>query len=133
METATKYLISDIMTTNLVLLNKSDDLSKAFVLFDKHKIRHLPVMDGDQLIGIISKSDLNKMKPDSKIAVEDLMKFPTAVSPNDSIVTVAKIISDAEYHSLPVIEKGKLLGIVTTTDIIKYLIEIKGDQKKLNH
>jgi len=48
---------------------------------------------------------------------------PRSVSPDSTIREVAEIFSEEEYHALPVIEDGQLKGIVTTTDVIKYMLE----------
>ena len=50
--------IATIMSKNVVKLNLSDDLTKAEMLFKKHKIRHIPVVDGPMIIGMLSYTDL---------------------------------------------------------------------------
>lgn len=53
--------ISQIMTTELILLNLTDDLYKAEKLFKKHKIRHLPVVSGKKIVGILSYTDYSEL------------------------------------------------------------------------
>ena len=53
-----KVPVSTIMTKNVVKLNLSDDLTKAEILFKKHHIRHIPVVNGNRIIGMLSYSDL---------------------------------------------------------------------------
>ncbi|MGB5555713.1 MAG: CBS domain-containing protein [Flavobacteriaceae bacterium] len=131
--------ISSIMTTNLVLLNTTDGLDKAEHLFKKHKIRHIPVVDGGKIKGMLSLTDLLRISfvdgayedEDSvETVVYDMFTIPQvmakhvqSVTPDATIKEVAEILSKKEYHALPVVQNEKLVGIVTTTDLIKYLLD----------
>jgi CBS domain-containing protein len=130
--------ISTIMTTNLVKINLTDDLTKAEMLFKKHKVRHIPVVSGLKIIGMLSYTDLLRISfvdavdDDSDVVdvtvynmftVEQVMaKKLVTVTPETSIKEVAEILSTREFHALPVCEGDLVVGIVTTTDLIKYLI-----------
>lgn len=132
--------ISTIMTKNVVKLNTSDDLTKAEQLFKKHHIRHIPVVNGNKIIGMLSYTDLLRISfadavddDDSEVidttvynmfTVEQVMaKNLVKVSPDNTIKETAEILSKNEFHALPVCEDDLLVGIVTTTDLIKYLID----------
>jgi len=131
--------VSSIMTTNIIKLNLSDDLSKAEEIFKNHKIRHIPVVDGDEMVGILSYSDLLRVSyadvaDDDAENIESIVfnmfsipqvmtKNITVVTPETSIKDAAKILSEKEFHALPVCKSKSLVGIVTTTDLIKYLLE----------
>lgn len=130
--------ISTIMTTNVIKINLTDDLTKAEMLFKKHKVRHIPVVSGQKILGMLSYTDLLRISfvdavdDDSDVVdvtvynmftVEQVMaKKLVTVSPETSIKEVAEILSKREFHALPVCEGDLLVGIVTTTDLIKYLI-----------
>lgn len=130
--------ISTIMTTNLIKINLTDDLTKAEMLFKKHKVRHIPVVSGLKIIGMLSYTDLLRISfvdavdDDSDVVdvtvynmftIEQVMaKKLVTVTPETSIKEVAEILSTREFHALPVCEGDLLVGIVTTTDLIKYLI-----------
>lgn len=130
--------ISTIMTTNLIKINLTDDLTKAEMLFKKHKVRHIPVVSGLKIIGMLSYTDLLRISfvdavdDDSDVVdvtvynmftIEQVMaKKLVTVTPETSIKEVADILSTREFHALPVCEGDLLVGIVTTTDLIKYLI-----------
>ena len=130
--------ISTIMTTNLIKINLTDDLTKAEMLFKKHKVRHIPVVSGLKIIGMLSYTDLLRISfvdavdDDSDVVdvtvynmftIEQVMaKKLVTVAPETSIKEVAEILSTREFHALPVCEGDLLVGIVTTTDLIKYLI-----------
>lgn len=130
--------ISSIMTENVVKLNINDSLSKAEQLFKKHHIRHLPVVSGSQVVGILSYTDLLKVamvdyaEDDSEIvtttynlfSLEQVMtKDIVSVVSYTSIREVAQIFLENDFRALPVFYQDKLVGIVTTTDIIKYLLD----------
>lgn len=130
--------VSAIMTKNIVKLNLSDDLTKAEALFKKHKIRHIPVVNSDEIVGILSYTDLLRVSyadaadDDAKdvesivfnmFTVKQVMsKDIVVISPETTIHQAAEILSKNEFHALPVCENGVLLGIVTTTDLIRYLL-----------
>jgi len=130
--------ISTIMTSNLVKLNLTDDLTKAEKLFKKHKIRHIPVVSGDKILGILSYTDLMRISfvdavdDDSEVVettvynlftLEQVMaKNVTTVSPKTTIKEVAEILSNQEFHALPICEGDTIVGIVTTTDLLKYML-----------
>jgi len=133
-----RVAVSKIMTDNLVKLNLNDSLTKAESLFKKNKIRHLPVVSGDEIVGMLSYTDLLRISfadatDESGDSVETtvydmftLEQVMTSqvktVNAEDNIKDVAEIFTTAEFHALPVVENNKLVGIVTTTDIIKYLV-----------
>lgn len=131
--------VSDIMTTNIVKLNVTDNLTKAESLFKKHKIRHIPVVSSDKIIGMLSYTDLLRISFADAIdddedvvdvtvynmfSVEQVMaKNLVKISPETTIKETAEILSKQEFHALPVVNGDLLVGIVTTTDLIKYLID----------
>lgn len=131
--------ISQIMTKNLVKLNLNDNLTKAASLFKKNKIRHIPIVSGDKIVGMLSYTDLLRISfadatDDDGGSVEttvyDMFTLEQVMThnvktlqANDFVKDAASIFTTAEFHALPVIEGEKLVGIVTTTDIIKYLLD----------
>ncbi len=131
--------VSTIMTKNVVKLNSTDDLTKADFLFKKHKIRHIPVVNGNVIIGILSYTDLLKISFVDAIddndevidatvynmfTVEQVMaKNLITITPETTIKQAAEILSSKEFHALPIVEGNLLVGILTTTDLIKYLVE----------
>ncbi|MBS4040856.1 MAG: CBS domain-containing protein [Flavobacteriales bacterium] len=130
--------ISSIMTTNVVKINISDDLTKAEHLFKKHHIRHIPVVSGNTIVGMLSYTDLLRISfvdavdEDADVVdvtvynmftVEQVMtKKLVTISPETTIKEAAEILATHEFHALPVVHDQLLVGIVTTTDVIKYLL-----------
>ena len=131
--------VSTIMSSNVIKLNLTDDLTKAESLFKKHHIRHIPVVNGNHIVGMLSYTDLlrisfadavddDELEIDSTVynmfSVEQVMaRNLVKVSPDTTIKEVAEILSKREFHALPVVLDELLVGIVTTTDLIKYLID----------
>ena len=131
--------VSKIMTTHLITLNVTDGLDKAESLFKKHHIRHIPVVEGEKIVGMLSLTDLLRISfADGAFQDEDavdtvvynmfsvrqvMAKNLISVSPETHIKEVAEILAKKEFHALPVVDDNKLVGIVTTTDLIKYLLD----------
>lgn len=131
--------VSAIMTKDVITLNHTDDLETAERLFKSKKIRHIPVVSGDAIIGMLSYTDLLRISfadatDDDDDSVESVVynmftieqvmaSNLVKVSSNVTIKEVAEILAKKEFHALPVVDDEKLVGIVTTTDLINYLIE----------
>jgi CBS domain-containing protein len=127
------------MTAPVITLKKHDSLEKAERLFKKHHIRHIPVVSDDVVVGMLSYTDLLRLSfadiTDSVDTDADAMVYNMfsikqvmkrniiTVSSSNSIKEVAEILASKEFHALPVVDNNKLVGIVTTTDLIKYLLK----------
>ncbi len=131
-------LIKDVMTTQLITSRETDSLDKARKLFDKNQIRHIIVVRDEKLVGILSNHDLmrvsfgNTYGDDQQnvddaivnmLTVKDVMRHnPIFISPNDPVEDAIFILLNRRFHSLPVVENNKIVGIVTTTDFLKLLV-----------
>lgn len=135
-----KVPVEEIMTKELTTLTLSDSLYDAERLFKKHKIRHIPIVKGDKLIGVLSYSDLIKISyvdvvEDESVdmpsvvydmySIEQLMaKVVVSALPTATVKEVTEILSKQSYHSIPIVDQlGHLKGIVTTTDLLKYFLK----------
>jgi len=129
--------VSEIMSTDLVTLNTIDTLEVAEKLFKKHNIKHIPVVNNKEVIGMLSYSDLLRISfadvTDDEKNVEAfvydlftiaqvMVKDVYIIPPYATIKEVAELLAKKSFHALPVVEDKELVGIVTTTDLIKYLI-----------
>mgnify|MGYP003659180688 FL=1 len=131
--------VSAIMTKDLITINHSDDLTTAESLFKKHSIRHIPVVNGSEIIGMLSYTDLLRISyadavyedetdVDSMVynmfTIEQVMaKKLVQVNSQTTIKEVAEILAVNGFHALPIVDDNELVGIVTTTDLINYLLE----------
>jgi len=134
-----KAPISMIMTSPVITLKKNDNLEKAEYLFKKHHIRHIPVVSSNGVVGILSYTDLLRLSfadlfennsDENDVLVYNMLRIQhvmtrnlVTVSTSNSIKEVAEILAGKEFHALPVVDNNKLVGIVTTTDLINYLIK----------
>ena len=131
--------VSTIMVRDLITVGVNDGLDKAEHLLKKHKIRHIPVVKGQALVGMLSINDILRIsfadgafREEEDVSssiyemftIRNLMrsKLETVRSDN-TIKEVAEKFVESEYHSLPVVDDGVLVGILTTTDLIKYLLK----------
>lgn len=129
--------VSKIMTSDVITLNHTDNLDTAEQLFQSNNIRHIPVVSGTSIIGMLSLTDLLRIsfadaasngEVDTTVykmfTIEQVMaKNIVSVSAETTIKEAAEILSSKEFHALPVVSNGALDGIVTTTDMINYLLD----------
>lgn len=130
--------VSKIMTAEVASVQETDKLADAVQIIKRKNIRHLPVMKGEQVAGIISATDINRLTFGSLFdnqegadeAVLEMLSIPQVmtakprtVSSEDSIKDVAEIFSKESFHALPVVDGQELKGIVTTTDVIRYMLD----------
>lgn len=118
------------MTREVITVSSADSVYKAIALLVKHKISGLPVVDRDgYLLGIISEKDVLKLlsAPDStQILVSDFMtKGVLTFDVDDSLADIANALIKYNFRRVPVLEKGKLAGVISRRDIIKKILQIK--------
>jgi CBS-domain-containing membrane protein len=129
--------VSRVMTADVATVREADALSDARALMFERRIHHVPVVDdGGVLVGILSTNDLLRAGPHDHFArprdVEDALATRTvgeimtadvvSVRPTDTIERAASLLELGTFHALPVAtEEGKVLGIVTTGDLLRYL------------
>ena len=120
--------VKEIMTTDVITTTSDVDVVFAFEKLMENKIRSLPVVENDKLIGIITATDVGHNlildKYELGTSVEEIMITPVVtVSPDNTIEEAVNImkenVSSGILNQLPVVEDGKLLGIVSDGDIIQ--------------
>jgi acetoin utilization protein AcuB len=136
-------LVRDVMTTEVNSLQESDTLLDAMMIFVSSTLRHLPVLRGKQLVGIITERDVKQYAPSilsgiSSEAYNQVMEStplsrvmtrdPLTVRPDQSAFEAAQILFAKRIGCLPVVENSELKGIVTTTDMLKLLIRLLESQ-----
>ena len=121
--------VSQIMTKNVITTSPDCDVVYAFEKLMKYKISSLPVIDNDKLVGIITATDvghnliLDKYELGTSVG-EIMVKEVITISPEDTLEAAINIMKNATSGSgilnqLPVIENGKLVGIISDGDIIQ--------------
>lgn len=112
------------MTSNPVCISPGDTLEKAGALMASGGFRQLPVVEDSKLIGMITDRDLRQHRGYfGSTRVGAAMTAPAiAISRDDSAEAAAKLLIDRKIGALPVTEHGKVIGIVTTIDLLKALL-----------
>lgn len=132
--------ISSIMSRNVVTIELRDTLENAERLMRTNRIRHLPVVHKGKLVGIISLTDLMRLsfsdnfgevESNVDVAIFEMLRIehvmmskPVTISPAQTARDAAEILAQREFHALPVVEGPRVVGIVTTTDLIRYFLSI---------
>lgn len=135
-------LVGERMTRNPITVTEDTNIDDALHLMRERKVRRLPVLDhAGKMVGIVSDRDLLHASPSpatslsvyelhyllSKLTVKRVMSSPViTVSPDTPLEEAARIMADNKIGGLPVTEAGKLVGIITETDIFKTLLELLG-------
>lgn len=128
--------ISAIMTKDVFIIGAGDSLQDVAVTFNNHDIRHAPVTSKGHLVGMLSWVDLKKVPAggvlDSLDSGEDFGKLvvgevmtrdPISVQAGDTVGDLAEILSENEFHAVPVLEGNRIVGIVSTTDLIRFFLD----------
>jgi len=135
-------LVGKWMTRNPITIAADVGIDDALHLMRERKIRRLPVLNAaGQMIGIVSDKDLLHAAPSpatslsvhelryllAKLTVKKVMSSPViTVTPDTPLEQAARIMADNKIGGLPVIEQGRLVGIITETDIFKALLDVLG-------
>lgn len=137
----TSNLIRDWMTTELIIVPSNCPLRDAYWLMIDKKVRRLPVVDDECLVGIVTLEDLRRIKPSlgigldlvkitdilSKMTVRQVMtKDPRTIAPDVHLIEAARLMLEHKISALPVIEDGYLVGIITESDIFRAIVELEG-------
>jgi len=131
--------VSEIMTRDVYTIEMEGALSEAQRIMTDHHLRHIPVVKDRKLVGILSLTDIQRLSfsntfGDGELDADDaiygmlniaqvMRTHPNTVELSTSIREVATILTKEEYHALPVVSRDDLVGIVTTTDVIKHLLK----------
>ena len=125
--------VRDLMKSPVHSIRRSDTMSTALQMMQHHGIRHLPVLEDGKLVGIVSDRDLRS--PDipgrwhavpwsDSIAVEWVMSTPVMVlSPDAPLTAAASLMYKERIDCAPVVDDGKLVGIITSADLLEVLCE----------
>src|SRR5690242_2641928 len=122
--------IRDYMTMAPHSIGKDQTLARAHEVMRTHKIRHLPVLKGGRLVGIVTERDLHlvetlrDVEPTQVAAEESMSEQVYAVDADAPLDTVATALSEHKYGSAVVMQNGKVVGIFTTNDACRALVDL---------
>ncbi len=127
------------MSADVVAIAPNQTISDAEKLLKDRKIRRLPVVENDELIGIVSVNDLGKVMPsilDAEASGEEefiadhteirtvMTSSPITICPNDTLIEAARKMRRNNIDGLPVVENKKLLGILSISDVLDAFLDI---------
>ncbi|MEZ4390835.1 MAG: CBS domain-containing protein [Polyangiales bacterium] len=122
--------IARYMSTTPYTVGRDQTLEVAHKLLREHHVRHLPVLEGGRLVGVISDRDLALIETlrdvdPGKVSVEDAMtQAPYTVSPDASLDEVVSTMAEHRYGSAIVVDNGKVVGVFTTVDALTALADL---------
>lgn len=137
--------VKDIMSTNVVKVDEKTLVGDARNIMEAHRIRRLPVMRKDKLVGLVTKHMLLEAAPSpatslsiwevhyllSKMTVKDIMvEHPDTISPDMPVEEALQLGQEKGYGGFLVMEKGRLVGVVTESDIVRVMTKILGVREK---
>lgn len=136
--------IRDIMTNKLISISPESTIQEVKDVLEHHRLHHIPVVENGKLVGIVSMTDFLRLGMGAKLTeageafdneginniIYASLKVGEVMTKNPATVTAETTIKDAAdlfelnmFHALPVVDGGKLVGIVSTFDLIRYLIK----------
>lgn len=128
--------VKEIMAEDVVSIDRNDDLRLVDDIMAERHIRHLPVLEDGQLVGLLTQRDLFKARMSStmgygekaqrsflhSVRVKEIMVYPVmTVSPEISVNEAAELMMQKGIGCLPVVQESRLTGIVTRTDLLQHL------------
>lgn len=131
-------LVEEIMNTSVPTLTPSHTINDAITLLKVKKIRHLPIINNErEVVGVVTDRDLKEATPSTLQSVlhndiyerplEEIMtKNPITGHPLDFVEETASIFYDNRIGCLPIVSKGKLVGMITESDLLYKFIELTG-------
>lgn len=129
--------VQELMTTDVVTIGRNDELSVADDVMKMQRVRHLPVLEDGRLVGVLSQRDLflaalsTAMGFGQKASQEFLKTVPVkevmtgdliTIAPSDDVTAAAHLMTDNKIGCLPVVDDGKLVGLLTESDFVQLVL-----------
>ena len=130
--------VRDIMSAEVTTLGRNDTLLLAKDIMNLGRIRHFPVVEDDELVGVVSQRDLYRaslgtvMQYGEKaqraflesVVVKEIMVDPISIDPDATVGDAARLMIEHKIGCLPVLENDRLVGIVTETDMLQVVVDM---------
>lgn len=130
--------VRDIMSAEVTTLGRNDTLLLAKDIMNLGRIRHFPVVEDDELVGVVSQRDLYRaslgtvMQYGEKaqraflesVVVKEIMADPISIGPDATVQDAARLMMEHKIGCLPVLEDDRLVGIVTETDMLQVVVDM---------
>lgn len=131
--------LTKVMSTNLITVHDGQPVSSLRKIFEDNPIHHIPVVSGDEVVGIVTSTDFMRISfgefgnqsaksldaiLDHTYKIHDVMvKNLVTIEKSSTVREAARAMGSGDFHALPVVEGNKLVGIVTSTDLLNYLVD----------
>lgn len=130
--------VADWMTTKVLAVETFDSIAIARQLMAKHRVNQLPVLDNDNLVGLVTDRDIRDAYPTSlminrtkeidrfadRVSVEEVMTHDVfVVCPETPLITAVSLLRRHRIGSLPVLKNKNLVGIITRSDILNFVLD----------
>jgi acetoin utilization protein AcuB len=125
-----RHTVQRYMTTAPLTVESRSTLAAAHQLMREHHIRHLPVVDDGQLVGVVSLRDLYLLETlrgvdaATETVREAMAAEPYTTTPDAPLDEVARAMADHKYGSAIVMERGRVVGVFTTVDALRALSDV---------
>jgi acetoin utilization protein AcuB len=130
--------VREVMTREPFVLEPEDSLMKALEIMRLRGVRRIPVVLAGMLVGLLVEGDLKRAEPSTLSESQDdfnrvmegtpisriMIQSPMTVAPDTPLLSAAETLHATKYGALPVVEEGKVVGILTDNDLIRTLVEI---------
>ena len=139
MQHQTVPIVADVMTPNPVIISPSNSLRTAKRLMEEGNFRRLPVVEGGRLVGIITDRDL-RLALNSPLVLRDrwydsylldhmsveacMTPDPVTIVPEAPLDEAIHLMIERKFSGLPVVREGQVVGIITVTDLLEFLLRI---------
>ena len=124
--------VRDAMTANPRVVAPEESIGDAEAVMRRGRFRHLPVVAGGELVGVVSERDLHgaeggddavrRGRPVRTVMTADVL----TIGPNDPLEQAARLMLENKIGCLPVVEDGALVGVITESDIFRAFVQVLG-------
>lgn len=137
-------MVKEIMTTDVTTVQETEMLLDAAMIFARSSLRHLPVLKDATLVGVVTERDVKRFAPGLMSGVSSgkyneilestplsrvMTRNPMTLKPTQDVADAAEIFSTKRFGCLPVVDDGKLVGIITTSDMLRLMARIMKEKR----
>jgi CBS domain-containing protein len=133
-----RLTVADAMTRDPVTLGPEESLAKGLEVMRRHAIRRIPIVLEGALVGLLAEGDLKRAQPSTLSASEEefnrvmegttvsriMIERPVTVAADAPLVDAARTLLKTKFGALPVVESGKVIGILTDNDLHRCLVDL---------
>ena len=114
------------MSQKVISVEPDHTIAETRTLLHRYRIRQLPVLRKERLVGIVTDRDLRGAPASAETVADVMTNRPTVISPDASVDEAARQLRARKFGALPVVEGGKLVGILTASDILDAFVDLSG-------